>query len=188
MTDLMDGGQSVAMPTDIPTAETIGGGIYTVRVASCKPVLKEAKDGVEYLTVNIEFRILDADFSNSPVWDTIRLGTENDPLARDPQTWKAPRGGGRSLQRFMAAAGVSNCGNLGGNCAALQERQLLVKVTEREWEGAMFNNVRGYFPLGEKELSRDATPQRSTTPVSASSPLAQTAVPGQPLRSAGSFE
>lgn len=188
--DLVDGGQSVAMPTEIPTAETVGGGVYTVRVASCKPKLYE-RDGVEYLTVAAEYRIVDHDLTNVPVFDNIRIGTESDPLARDPNTWKAPRGGGRALQRLMMAAGVNNCGNLGGNCQALQERQLLVKVVEVEGKGAnagvFFNNIRGYFPLGEKEISRDQ-PAGTKPSGGSSAPLASTPVPqGRPAAS-GTFE
>jgi len=191
--------QSVAMPTDIPTSETIGGGIYTVLIEEAAPEVSD-RDGI--LQIKMVYRITDPDLANAPIYERIRLGSETDPMARDPRTWKAGRSGGRTLARLLDAAGCQNVGDLGANCQGLIGKRLLARVTETEGKnanvGRFFNNVRAYFRLGERELMRDAdveaglaagTPMGGGAGSVGPAPLAPTAVPNVgPASGRGAFE
>lgn len=172
--------QTISKPVEIPTSETYGAGIYAVRIAGAK--VEDDRNGC--LMVSVEFRITDDDFANSPIYDRIRIGTETDPMASDPNTWKAPRGGGRRFARLLTAAGVQGSDSLNTDCDNLRERHLSIKVTEREYEGNMYNNVPAYYPMGERESGRDGDRAAHGAPPANPRPVANGADPSQQARPA----
>lgn len=160
---------SCPMPVEINTRERLGAGIYNVRIADSKIVDIEPRDGgPARRTLSIEYRVTDSDLSNVPTWDRIWLGKEGDPLGLDPNTWHAAFSGGKKFQRILDAAGVANSGNGTQNALALKDRQLMIKIVERagkgEYEGEVFTNIREWFPLGTKDITRPAEAAAQAAP------------------------
>ena len=187
MAELMN---DVAMPTEIDTKEGISPGVYAVRIASAEAAVD---DNNGKLKVSVEFRVTDTDMPNMPIWDRLYLGTDEDPMAQDPRTWTGPKPhrsfGCLRFAQLMQAAGVQNCGRLAANCAALAERQLSIRVVERqgkgEHAGQVYTNVSKFYPLGTVDSMR--VEAQAQAPASNPRPLADTPMPQAGVRG-GSFE
>lgn len=103
-----------------------------------------------------------------PQYDYFVIGTEQDPEAQDPETWKQSIGA-RQLKRMFKAAQVPMSEDIDDMCATAAGQQLVAvigqQITKR---GTPMNQINGYYALGEREIGVDQKPaaaQRGRAPV-----------------------
>lgn len=108
--------------------------------------------GVSYEVVASE----PAGLENRVLFDRFPVGTNDDPHADEPETWKKP-GGPQRLKKMLISANIELVPDMDDVKAAAKNQHLLLTVgtrkTERDTE---LNDVKGYHLVGSRNLFTDS--------------------------------
>jgi hypothetical protein len=157
---------------DIPDVQLVPDGIYEAEIES----FEETVSSTEKLMFKVTHRVIGPSSSGAVVFNNIVVGTDDDKMADDPETWK--RMGGTRLRRFFKALGFDVSGAYDSDelgQAAIGQHALISVGRHKSDRGGEFNDVTGYFALGEREVGvtgpsdnhKPAAPARVTRPAPA---------------------
>jgi hypothetical protein len=125
------------------------------------------------------FRVADGPEVGAPLYEYFVVGSDDDPQARDPQTW-AKSIGARRMKRLFKAAGVANTPDLDAMIAAAIQQRFVCLVTEDvddgardpKYKGRLRNRLGNMYPLGSEPASNGPAPAvapRTMPPISGES-------------------
>jgi len=93
-----------------------------------------------------------AGFEGRVLFDRFAVGTNDDPNADEPESWKKP-GGPQRLKRMLTSSDVTLHDDMEDVKAEAVEKRLLLSVTIRTTErGTELNDVKEYYELGTRDV------------------------------------
>lgn len=170
-------------PEDIPESTLLPDGIYPFDIEG----IKEDQTKKGWLMYTATYRVAEGDFVGMPQFDRFTIGTEDDPNADDPETWKRSISA-RQLKRLFKAAQVPLSSDVDEMCQAAMGQRFLGVIAQEidkgerdpKYKGMTRNNFRGYYAVGEREATNVAKPAPALTrpaPRAAAAPAVPAAKP-----------
>ena len=140
---------------DIPDSAVVPDGVYHLAVEEIEESQSSERTGGK-LMYELTVRIVEPRaFVNLPLYNNFVVGSDDDPNADDPETWKASVGA-KNLKRFFAATQVEFMDDMAPMCEASRDQEFLALVTRTtqekgDFKGREQNNFNGGFKRGERE-------------------------------------
>jgi len=185
--------QKVTIPRDeIQTFTVVPDGIYLVRVEELEQIFtkggENAKLPAGVLMYNLVTRIMEPpEFSGLRLGDMFVVGTADDKLAKDPETWKAAKAiGCQRLEKLLKAAGVETAEDdpeiqpnimteiVDQQCLAQAFKETDDGSRDPRYKGMERNRIAGWYPVGDREIGIAGGPRTAGT---AKRPAAGPAIP-----------
>jgi hypothetical protein len=141
--------------------------VYLLSIAGIEETANR-KGGLMY---KAELRVTEPKtFAGSPLYENFSVGTEDDPEAEDPETWKASIGA-RILKRMFHAAGVEATTNIDAMIAAAEGQSVICLVSRHiddgkndpQYKGRERNRIGGWYAPGEREIKVDGVAPAART-------------------------
>ena len=159
----------------IPDTLVVEEGIYEV---SCEDIQETISREAQKLMYTVVMRVVEPKVqAGLPVYDRFVIGTDEDPMADNAETWKRAL----RLKKFVKASGVTLSSDIDATLAATKGKHFVIAVTksvndgkrDASRKGQPENRVTSYYGLGEREPAigsivkgtQAATPTRPTTAV-----------------------
>lgn len=164
----------------IPDSAVVDDGIYLLVVESLEEMVSQSGKLMYHLTARIEEP---TDFSGLFQNEYFCVGTDDDPGADDPETWRKSISA-RVLKRFIKAAQIPMEGDMDVICASAEGSKFLARIIQvvdsgkknPEYKGNITNSLKGFFTVGEREVGLDGGGDApSPPPPVATKPAARTA-------------
>lgn len=182
--------QDRAFPWDeIPDSNIVPVGTYLLRgVELTEETSREAGKLMYKAQVST---IEPAEHANEALFERFVIGSDEDPLAKQPATWKASVGA-RRMKAMLNAAQIPSGLSTAQIAQTFPGAQFLCKVSQEEqkegdYKGTISNRLSNFFKVGERATGLDATAPTipGTAPVAAApapapAPVAQPQAP-QPV-------
>lgn len=166
---------------DIPEpSNVLEAGLYLMTIAAISEEYSRDKHKLMY---NVELRVKDGPSGiapGTPYFERFVIGTDNDPSAEQPETWKMQRGS-KYLRQMMLLAGTKPNADIDKMIAAAIDREVGVvlrvkKVPPANREGVPNpragedeNNIAEFFQPGQKKVG-GAVPKKVAPPAAAKRP------------------
>jgi hypothetical protein len=119
-------------------------GLLTVRVKSQED--GETRNG-KY-TIKVETRVLaPARFKNQPFNFQFVIGSDSDPEADDPETWKQPPScyAASRYKSFLKACGVPNVGDTDEEAQNTPQSVIVIDVGHHDSDGKVYNDCNAFY-------------------------------------------
>ncbi|MCH7759818.1 hypothetical protein IIA15_00230 [candidate division TA06 bacterium] len=163
----------------IPDSAVVDDGIYLLAVESLEETVSQSGKLMYHLTARIEEP---SDFSGLFQNEYFCVGTDDDPGADDPETWRKSISA-RILKRFIKAAQIPMDGDMDMICASAEGSKFLARIIQivddgkknPEYKGNISNSLKGFFTVGEREVGLDGGGDSTPPPPVATRPAARTA-------------
>ena len=149
---------------DIPDSAVVPDGVYHLAVEEIEESQSSEQTGGK-LMYELEVRVIEPKaFVNLPLYNNFVIGSDDDPNADDPETWKASVGA-KNLKRFFSAVQVEFVDDLAPMCVTAKDQEFLGLVTKSQetqgqYKGRERNNFNGWFKLGERAVGLLPTDQQ----------------------------
>ena len=178
---------------EIPDSSIVPSGTYT---ATCS--IKESQSNTGKLMYKGTFSITEPDgFSGLSLWENYVIGSDQDPDADDPDTWKASIGA-KNLKRCFKAASVPLTEDMDDLLEAVEGQSVVLEVGQEvdegrkdpKYKGTVRNRIIAYYPLGERSPAVGGSkPAPKATPPAKPAPQRAPAAPAaRPAPQAASKE
>lgn len=139
---------------DIPDATVLPGGTYQFAIES----VEETISSTGKLMYNGTFNVVEPKaFAGLNHWESYVIGSDTDPNAEDPDTWKASIGA-RNLKRMLNKAQVPLSDDMEAVCVEAAGHQFVSLVTQEtddgsrdpRYKGRVRSRIQGYYGLGDQ--------------------------------------
>ena len=170
----------IQIPDDIPLEDTVPAGFYQ-NVFVKEMDVTESSNGK--VMIKPTFQITQGDYEGMMLFiGNYVIGTDDDPRAADPQTWRKSFGA-KQFARLVKACQLTLGGKAVDKCKQLKGRSFNAQVTETmdlnensQYYGSKRDGIaaNGYYPLGQGLVSAGMA---SSFPGGAKGPVPQSRPP-----------
>lgn len=162
--------------TDVPDSNILPEGLYVCEIESIEE--KQSRSGK--LMYHGTFRVADGVMKGSPLFEYFVIGSDDDPNADQPQTWKAAIGS-RRLKAVFRAAQVPDDRDIDNRIAVAVGQRLIAAVQQETDQkktnadgspNSFFGNIRNKIGAFYSTAERAAGPTAPAAAPAASDPSA----------------
>lgn len=158
-------------------ATLVNQGMYEAVIES----IEEGQSKAGKLMYTTIFRIAGGAYDGTPLYERFSVGTDDDPNADEPTTWKSSIGASRMKAMFKAVH-VANTGDVDEMCTAAtgQHLQLTVDIEvdsgakNPQYKGVKRNRIVRMYPMGEREAPATPAPSSQLAKAVAAAPAKAT--------------